>query len=197
MFLAAAHFSLGDLDAAKAALDDGLERNPNAIELMPVAASIYSQIGLHDEARAFVKKWLPDAEWEQLEATVEKYFFVVRWYKDYQRLNMTLHDGLRRASLPDEMSVDALIDGLETNGIHASFKTARYLGWYGEEAVPAVPALISVLSSDDQLLTKEAIIALGKIGPGAAAAVPALEDLVSQPFIGARASTALAQIQSE
>ena len=128
MFLAAAHFSLGDLDAAKAALDDGLERNPNAIELMPVAASIYSQIGLHDEARAFVKKWLPDAEWEQLEATVEKYFFVVRWYKDYQRLNMTLHDGLRRASLPDEMSVDALIDDIEANGIHASFKTAPISG---------------------------------------------------------------------
>ena len=197
LFDAAARFATGDLEAARAALQAGLRNNPDAVELMPFAASVLAQLGQRADAHTLVERWLPGRDWEVRETAVEKYFFIVRWEGDLLRLNHQLQEGLRLAALPPEVSAVSLADTLANGTARQPFRTARQIGWFGASAAPAVPALIKALSSSDGLLRKEAVIALGKIGPEAHEAVPALQKLADQPLIGFHAKTALQLIQKQ
>jgi HEAT repeat protein len=68
------------------------------------------------------------------------------------------------------------------------------LGEMGPVAQDAVPALIDVLS-DDQNMRAEAAIALGKVGPGARDALPVLTDLISDGSYNVCAAAARAVIR--
>ena len=197
LFKAAAHYAMGDLTSAAQAINSGLDRDPHAVELMPVAASILAQLGQRADARSIIDVWMPDADRATLEAAAEKYFFIVRWEGDDARLNRQLQDGLKRAILPRDLTVESLIDVLDQTDIRQRVRAVRYLGLLGAEAATAVPALIDVLSSESRLLQKEAIIAIGKIGPDAKAAIPALTVMVDAPLIGFHAKKALDSIRRE
>ncbi len=196
LFSAAAHYALGDLRAANKVLQEGLRRDPEATELLPVAASVLAQLGRRLEASALVSKWKPGAGWTALETAADKYFFVVRWEGDKARLNQKLNEGLALAALPIDATVEKLAADLSDGQGSEPYKTARYLGWYGAAAEAAVPALIGAVQSGNRILQKEAIIALGRIGPSAKKAIPALAALVDQPFIGFHAKQALELIEN-
>ena len=62
------------------------------------------------------------------------------------------------------------------------------------DAAATVGKLIAALGSEDRLVRKEAVIALGKIGPAAKAAIAPLASLTDEPIVGYHARTALARI---
>jgi HEAT repeat protein len=62
----------------------------------------------------------------------------------------------------------------------------------GEEAEPAVPALIQALNSPDALVRQQACLALGKIGPRAEKATPALISALADSEWAVRRQAAMA-----
>lgn len=54
----------------------------------------------------------------------------------------------------------------------------RFLAALGPSGAPAVPVLIEALQDEDPMVRREAIEALGEIGPGARLALPALCDML-------------------
>ena len=57
-----------------------------------------------------------------------------------------------------------------------------------------MPALIDALTDEEEFVRKEAAKALGKIGPAAKAAIPALTALQDTRFVGFQAKKALKKI---
>ena len=62
----------------------------------------------------------------------------------------------------------------------------------GEEAQPAIPALIRLLDSTDALVRQQACVALGSIGPSPEEATPALITALADPEWTVRRQAALA-----
>ena len=73
------------------------------------------------------------------------------------------------------------------------------LGARTEEAVHAVPALIKVTDDSEAAVVREAITALGMIGPAAKEAIPTLEKLAEHDDrqIAERAKAALRQVRDQ
>ena len=196
-FDAAAHFALGDLKQAADILRAGLERDPHAIELAPLAASIFAQLGEREAARRAIEIWRPGASQAELASAVETYDFPIRWVNENQWISRRLFDGLRLATLPMDVSVETLVAGLGRGDPLDQVKTIRALGWFGPAAASAVPQLLRALDSEHRGVRREAVIALGKIGPEARAAIPALTAITEEPIIGYHAKYALESIAAE
>jgi hypothetical protein len=75
-----------------------------------------------------------------------------------------------------ERNVPRLVRGLAAEDASQRRGAAWELGWYGERAAPAVPALTAAL--DDPLVRQAAVQALGRIGGAAETAVPRLRMLL-------------------
>ncbi len=73
----------------------------------------------------------------------------------------------------------------------------KKLGWFGDQAKDAVPRLISALADEHHGVRKEAALSLGKIGPAAKAAIPALDAVRQESNLGQFAEEALKEIRGE
>jgi HEAT repeat protein len=69
------------------------------------------------------------------------------------------------------------------------------LGRFGSSAADAVPALIETLGDEVSWVRNDAIIALGKIGPAAEAAIPALTAMQDEGVHSYFAKQALKEIR--
>lgn len=194
LFSAAAHFALGDLDAAITVLDAGLDRDPAAVELLPIKASLLALSGDQRAARGAVDRWQTGQNPAALDAAVDEYLFIVRWVEPNAHLNETLKNGLRLAALPEATSVAQLQDALRTGDSARQRQAAEWLGLFGSAAAAAVPDLVDLLDSPSVFVRREALTALGRIGPDAAGAVPALLALENETLIGRLAAGALDRI---
>lgn len=193
-FHAAAYVALDDLDQAARILQAGLSREPDATALLPLAASVFAHLGRRDEAAAAIRAWLPGATAEEIDKTIAHFEFPIRWINDQTWRNFYLLDGLRIAALRKDTTLAGLLDRLGTQRSGDMRATIRMIGWFGPAAADAVRPLVGALAIDDTLVRKEAIIALGKIGPAADAAVEPLARFVDRPILGYHARRAIARI---
>nr|WP_171105975.1 adenylate/guanylate cyclase domain-containing protein [Ruegeria sp. HKCCC2112] len=195
LFEGAAYFAMDDLVGAEVAILHELERNPQAIELMPFAASILALNGDRRAARALIDRWRKGEKESGLNEVVREYFFIVRWIGEQKYLNNRLKKGLQMAALPPSTTVASLRADLSRGDVKEQRDAAQSLALFGSEAAPAVPELIMLLDSPSVFVRKEAAIALGEIGEGASSALPALEANVDESLSGSVAARAIEQIR--
>jgi len=169
-----AYFSMGDLEQAAAVLQEGLQRDPGAVELAPLLAAIHAQLGHREEARAALQKWQPDVEESRLEDIGYTYHVPYKWADGQQAIQTRFIDGLLIAGLPLDVTVESLAWSLRNENVTTRKRAALYLSRFGPSAAEAVPALIEALGDEDRWVQVNAVKALGKIGPAATAAIPAL-----------------------
>jgi adenylate cyclase len=189
---AIALFAAADLKLAAEVLDEGFRRNPQAAMLLPPLASVLALLGQRQEAMQTLQIWQPRRSQLELEKMTDTYFFPFNWEQEHATVRERLFDGLRIAGLPLEVTVSSLIAELQSDDPFRRLITAKRLGWFGQAAATAVPALIAALQ--DEAVREEAVKSLGKIGPDAKAAVPALTAIQNESLIGSYAKDAIAQI---
>ncbi len=116
------------------------------------------------------------------------------------QVRLALFDILTALGPAAEPAIPALVQTLKTDAgvrgaeaLHQDFRAAFALAMIGK---PAVPALRAVLVEPKESVRAEVIMALGRIGPDASAAVPNLVPLLgtNRDRIGREASHALGQI---
>jgi adenylate cyclase len=73
-----AHFGIGDLSKAASVFEEGIERYPKAVELKPLAASIFALLDRRQEARAAVMTWRPGIDQSALRRVADGYIFPIR-----------------------------------------------------------------------------------------------------------------------
>ena len=158
-------FAMGDLKQAAEVFEEGIERNPHASMLYVPLSSVLAQLGRREEAREMLQRFRPGVGAAGLASFADTYTFPFQW--DYQHAGVweRLYDGLRVAGLPLDVTVASLEKEVRDGNPIARMYATRRVGWFGSAAAPAVPALIEALK-DDQT-RREAIVALGKIGPAA------------------------------
>ena len=105
-------FATGALDEAARVLEEALKRRPNAIELAPMLAATYAQLGRRPEARDLLLRWQPGASQEQLSDIPFAYPFVGQWSTDGQEAADRLVDGLIIAALPLDVTIAGLAGAL-------------------------------------------------------------------------------------
>jgi len=92
---------------------------------------------------------------------------------DDMHVRTVVAESLGTLEPPPREAIPALISVLE-KGDPSSTAAAKTLGWFGEEAAVAVPALCAALKAKDSELRFNAAKTLGRIGPRAEASIPAL-----------------------
>ncbi len=189
-----AHFAIGNLEEAAITLEEGHARDPKAIELLPVLASIFAQLERRQDARDTVLKWRPGLSQLELQILPDEYQFPVRWSLEHGRVRERLIDGLRVAVLPLDATVSSLLGKLKVITPFDRSAVIRTLGWFGPSAAVAVPDLIQALSDEQQQVRVEAAITLGKIGPEARAAIPVLAAISDDISVSFHAKEALKEI---
>lgn len=193
-FEAAAYFALNKLETAASVLRDGLDRDPDAAELFPIAASVFASLGLRQEAAAMLERWRPGQTAKELEFAIEHYAFPISWSSEHNWLNTRLTDGLRLAAVPEEVTVLSLRKDASKGDVSDRVLSIRRLGWFGPRASAAVPMLIEALSDPSNRIRREAAITLGKIGPAAEPAVETLQAIKNEPIVGFHAARAIERI---
>ena len=196
-FHAAAHLGLGQLADAGRILEGGLDQEPDATALLPMAASVFAHLGQRDAAAAALNRWRPGTSRDDLLRMVSHYEFPIRWIGDETWRNFYLLDGLRVAALPANVTVKSLIGDLADATPDQMIDIIRTIGWFGPGAADAVGPLVEALKIENRLVQKQAVIALGKIGPASVAAIEPLGSMIDRPIIGFHAEKALKRIQSE
>jgi HEAT repeats len=166
-----AHFALHDLERAASVLSEGLDRNPDAVELAPLLGATYAHLRRSD-ARAVLLQWQPNVSQFQLQTLAKGYHVPYPWAQDELATQERLGDGLYVASLPLDVTVATLVRSLQQEDGPERRIAIRDLGRFGRTAADAVPALIDALA--DEKVQSDAVRSLGKIGPAAADASPAL-----------------------
>ncbi|HAA55329.1 MAG TPA: hypothetical protein DCE42_11270 [Myxococcales bacterium] len=74
--------------------------------------------------------------------------------------------------------IKPLSETVMDNSWQVKLQVAKLLGMMGAKGAPGTKILINIIGESDTEVRKHAVISLGKIGPGAAAAVPALTKLL-------------------
>jgi tetratricopeptide (TPR) repeat protein len=169
-----AYFAMGDLEQAATVLKEALDSDPDAVELAPLLAATYAQLGRREEARAALLQYQPGASQLELQNLGFVYHFPYYWAAEERANKDRLIDGLHIAALPLEATVLSLADTLQHGDLSERRFAMQALGRFGSSAADAVPALIETLDDEVSWVRNDAIIALGKIGPAAEAAIPAL-----------------------
>src|SRR5262245_4873526 len=108
-----------------------------------------------EEAHQKLLIWRPGASQLNLENLVDSYNFPFRWEREYAGIRERLIDGLRIAGLPLNLTVSTLVTELKSDDPFRRRITAKRLGWFGNAAAPAVPALIATLQ--DEVAREEAV----------------------------------------
>ncbi len=125
------------------------------------------------------------------------YSLPFKWAADHGRVSELLVDGVNLALLPQDVTIEALVETLKNGNVGERRVAARKIGLFGPLANDAVPALIEALKDENLFVRKDAIRTLGKIGPSAKAAVAALKDASEEPIIRSRAEEALKRITGD
>ncbi len=191
-----AYFAMADLEHAAAVLAQALEREPGAVELAPLLAASYAQLGRREEARAALLQYLPGASQFELQFLGNAYNFPYDWPSDDSELSGRLADGLHIAALPSETTALSLADTLRHGELWERRLAIQALRRLGPAAADAAPALIETLDDEMWWMRKDAVISLGKIGPAAEAAIPALTAIQDDSTLGFHAKKALKEIKS-
>jgi adenylate cyclase len=187
-------YGMGNLEGAARAFEEGIERETEAIELIPLAASIFAQLGRRQDAREAVIKWRPGVSQRVLQNAPSGFAFPFRWEYEFRRVRERLIDGLRVAVLPLETTVSSLLGELKRGPGYGRAAVVQTLGRFGPAAAAAVPDLIEALGDEQEDVREQAVIALGKIGPDAKAAIPALSAIKDDEIVGFYATDALKEI---
>jgi HEAT repeat protein len=195
--LGVAHFALGQLDEAARVLEQALERNPLAIELAPPLAATYARLGRRNEARAVLSKWEANATDPALAPTLVTNSMPFLFNVKPKRTWELFVDGVSRALLPQDLTIEVLADTLKNGDISERRDAARNLGLFGPLAKDAVAVLIEALKDENLFVRKKAASALGKIGAAAKSAVPALKNALEDPTVRSRAEEALKRITGD
>jgi Flp pilus assembly protein TadD len=169
-----AYFSMDDLEQAAAVLAEALERDPDAVELAPLLAATYAQLGRREEARAALLQYRPGTSQSELINIGYAYHFPYAWAAGNRGVKNRINNGLYIAGLSLETTVPSLTDTLRQGNTLERQHAIQALKRFGPNAAAAVPALIETLGDDVRGIRKDAVIALGMIGPAAEAAIPAL-----------------------
>ncbi len=162
------------MDEAARVLEQALERNPLAAELVPPLAAAYARLGRRNEARAVLSKWEANATDPALAPRLVLNSIPFLWNTESKVL---FFDGVSLALLPQELTIEVLADTLKNGNVLERREAARNLGLFGPMAKDAVPVLIEALKDENLFVRKKAASALGKIDPVAKSAVPALPTL--------------------
>lgn len=189
-----AHFMADDYALAISVLREALNRNPQASELAAPLAAAYARNGQRQEAHSILLLWRPDLKPSDLDFISEYYHFPYRWSLENRDVRTRLFDGLRIATLPQDIDVSSLIKLLQGDDFFERLRAVRTLGWFGSDAKLAVPELIVTLADEEEEIRKQAVISLGKIGVAASAAISHLRAMQSEPLLGHYARESLQQI---
>jgi len=190
-------FAMGDLNQAARVFEEGLERDPGALDLAPLQASILAQLGNRKQAREAVLRWRPGRSQLVLQSLPNSYNFPFRWAGEHRKVRERLLDGFHIAVLPLEVTVPSLVQTLQGDNPFARLSAVKTLGRFGPMAEPAVPALIVALDDELEGVRKGAVFTLGKIGPAAKDAIPALEAMREEILIGPFRIEALEKIRDK
>ena len=172
--LALGYFAMNDMERTAATLEASLEKNPGAVDLLPLLAASYAQLGRKKQAHVTYRLWKPEPTDRRIEFYKPPYHHQYRFADDQKEIIDRIDDGVFVASLPDEIDVPSLREELRTGDTSQRVEAILVLERFGANAVEAVPDLIAALDDKYGAVRSNAIIALGKIGPGAHAAIPAL-----------------------
>jgi len=104
-----------------------------------------------------------------------------------------------------EATVDALIDGIESNNRGVAILSLDALEWivsqrqFGDEPLKALPAAVAALRHDDRLVRASAIDAVGEFGELAVEATPALLKIVhtDEEYLRIIAAAALLEVSQD
>ena len=96
-----------------------------------------------------------------------------------------------------DQTIDNLIENLQAPDQIVRIHAATILGSMGEDAEPAVPALIEMLVNGEIQDRKLAALTLGEIGPAAKSALPVLKEAVGKRRVGAAAEEAILKIEGK
>jgi adenylate cyclase len=169
-----AYFAMDDLEKAADVFAEALERDPGAIELVPLLAATYAHLGQREDARASLLLWKPGASLRVVLQNIQlDYLFPYKWSGD-RKIEDRLNDGLYIAAMPLETTVSSLGAAMKHGNIFERRRAITDLGRFGSAAASAIPTIIEALGAKELATRNEAIIALGKIGPAAELAIPAL-----------------------
>ena len=177
MASALGYFTLNDMKQAVATLETALQRNPSAVDLAPLLAASYAHLGRRKDARAALRLRRPNADDYELKSTYRTYHFPYTLALSQRKVEERLENGLVMAGLPEGITIASLTEELQQGQTPQRIDAAKTLAGFGALAVDAVPALIIALGDENKALRTYAIKALGRIGPPAKAAIPALEAL--------------------
>ncbi len=119
------------------------------------------------------------------------------WAADHRRVTELLVDGVNLALLPQNRTIEALVETLKNGNVGERRDAARKIGQFGPLAKDAVPVLIEALKDENLFVRKRAASALGKIGPVAKSAVPSLKNALEDPTVRSRAEEALKRITGD
>lgn len=103
-----------------------------------------------------------------------------------------------------DLTIEKLIENLKDSDQVIRLHAATVIGSLGEDAEPAIPALIDLLTTGDVHDRKLAALTLGEFGPAAEAAIPVLlnaandeDDGVSDMAIWALEQIDLAEVHEQ
>jgi len=195
MALALGYFALKDMEQAVVTLEATLKRNPSAVDLAPLLAASYAHLGRKKEARAALRLWKPEAGESELQSSYKFYHFPYTLAFSQRKVEERLSNGLAVAGLPDGITVVSLTAKLQQGETPERIEAARFLLATGTMAAEAVPELIVALGDKNEALRRNAIEVLGRIGPVAKSAIPALEALRDQGILTFPVGRALRNIQ--
>ena len=125
------------------------------------------------------------------------YSLPFKWAADHRRFREQMIDGVNLALLPQDLTIEVLVDSLKHGNVAERRDAVRKIGLFGPLAKDEVPVLIEALKDESLFVRKDAVWTLGKIGPMAKSAVPALENALETPLVRSRAEEALKKITGE
>lgn len=99
--------------------------------------------------------------------------------RDPDRVEMCMKDALRRREFG--FTVSALIRAMQTGDDFSRAWAPYYAGDFGNDAKPAVPAMLEVMKDSNEHIRRQTIQGLGKMGPAARDAVPHITLALNDP----------------
>ena len=154
-------------------LEEAIERSPTATELAPPLAATYAQLGRRQEARDMLLRWKPGASQEELSDIALAYPYTYRWSADGQKALDRLIDGMIIAALPLDVTVPS--SPTPCSRVAPSSARMRQGRWPVRPAGGGRRAGAGACARGPQpRRAQRGDRALGKIGPKAKAAIPAL-----------------------
>lgn len=173
--LALGYFSMNEMEQVVGTLEATMKRNSTAVDLAPLLAAGYAHLGRRKEARTALQLWKPGASDSELQIASALYHFPYTLEGGQRNVEQRLRHGLAVAAMPEDITVASLKNKLRRGETSERVLAIKTLARFGTLAVDAVPDLILVLQDENKSLRERAVTTLGRIGPPAKAAIPALE----------------------